>query len=188
MFPKKYQVAGLKSLVLIPLTSIFFNPEKSQVALAKFLFWVQQLIGESLGKNNMGFLPVVSTAPKDHHSLLQLYLDGPKDKIFYIFSSNTGDKKKLNFKFSDKKMNFLKNKSLNQIKVAQKNSFMTFLKKNKIPHREFVIQGFDEQILGELFSYFMLETAIIGKLANINPFDQPAVQQIKNNTKKILSQ
>ena len=85
-------------------------------------------------------------------------------------------------------MNFLKNKSLNQIKVAQKNSFMTFLKKKKIPHREFVIQGFDEQILGELFSYFMLETAIIGKLANINPFDQPAVQQIKNNTKKILSQ
>jgi len=164
---------------------IFLNYDPK---LDKFLFWVQQLIGESLGKNNMGFLPVVSTAPKDHHSLLQLYLDGPKDKIFYIFSSNTGDKKKLNFKFSDKKMNFLKNKSLNQIKVAQKNSFMTFLKKNKIPHREFVIQGFDEQILGELFSYFMLETAIIGKLANINPFDQPAVQQIKNNTKKILSQ
>ena len=47
--------------------------------LDKFLFWCQQLIGESLGKRTKGFLPVVSPAPKDHHSLLQLYLDGPKD-------------------------------------------------------------------------------------------------------------
>ena len=54
--------------------------------LEKFLFWCQQLIGESLGKNNKGFLPVISKVPKDHHSLLQLYLDGPKDKLFYIFS------------------------------------------------------------------------------------------------------
>ena len=56
--------------------------------LGKFLFWFQQLIAESLGKNNRGFLPVISNAPKDHHSLMQLYLDGPKDKLFYIFSND----------------------------------------------------------------------------------------------------
>ena len=63
---------------------IFFNyvPE-----LDKFMYWKQQLISESLGKKGKGFLPTVSKAPKDHHSLLQLYLDGPKDKIFYIFSA-----------------------------------------------------------------------------------------------------
>ena len=55
--------------------------------LEKFLFWLQQLLSESLGKKGRGLLPVVSNAPKDHHSLLQLYLDGPKDKIFYIFES-----------------------------------------------------------------------------------------------------
>ena len=54
--------------------------------LEKFLYWYQQLLAESLGKKGMGMLPVVSSVPKDHHSLLQLYLDGPKDKIFHIFS------------------------------------------------------------------------------------------------------
>ena len=52
--------------------------------LEKFLYWCQQLIAESLGKKNKGLLPVISNAPKDHHSLLQLNLDGPKDKLFYI--------------------------------------------------------------------------------------------------------
>ena len=56
--------------------------------LNKFLFWLQQLISESLGKKGKGFLPIISPAPKDHHSMLQLYLDGPKDKIFYIFSAS----------------------------------------------------------------------------------------------------
>ena len=50
--------------------------------LEKFLYWCQQLIAESLGKRKLGFTPIVSNAPKDHHSLLQLYLDGPKIKFF----------------------------------------------------------------------------------------------------------
>ena len=65
--------------------------------LEKFLFWCQQLVAESLGKKNTGFLPVISNAPKDHHSLLQLYLDGPKDKIFYIFSFEKKTKNKIYF-------------------------------------------------------------------------------------------
>ena len=55
-----------------------------------------------------------------------------------------------------------------------------------IPFREFIIKDFKEEALGELLSYFMLETAIIGQLANINPFNQPAVEQVKINTKKLL--
>ena len=58
-----------------------YSPE-----MEKFLLWCQQLIAESLGKKGKGFFPVISSVPKDHHSLLQLYLDGPKDKIFHIFS------------------------------------------------------------------------------------------------------
>ena len=63
---------------------------------------------------------------------------------------------------------------------------MQSLKKNKIPFREFRIRDLSEQTLGELFSYFLLETAIVGKLANINPFNQPAVEEVKTNTRKAL--
>ena len=114
-------------------------------------------------------MPIISSAPRDHHSLLQLYLDGPKDKLFYVFSSDTN------------------NKSLNQIKIAQKNAFLKTLKKKRIPFREFKIRALNEEALGELFSYFILETVIVGKLANINPFDQPAVEEVKVYTKNILS-
>ena len=145
---------------------IFFNYVPQ---LDKFLYWNQQLIAESLGKKGKGFLPVISSAPRDHHSLLQLYLDGPKDKLFYVFSSDTN------------------NKSLNQIKIAQKNAFLKVLKKKRIPFREFKIGDINEQALGELFSYFILETIIVGKLTNINPFDQPAVEEVKVYTKNILS-
>ena len=154
--------------------------------LDKFLYWNQQLIAESLGKKGKGFLPLISTAPKDHHSLLQLYLDGPRDKIFYIFSEERPNSKKIKIKRFDKRIDFLQNKSLQQVKNAQKNAFIQALKKNSIPFREFKIKNFSENTLGEFFSYFMLETAIIGKLANINPFNQPAVQKVKIDTKKLL--
>lgn len=162
---------------------IFFNYVPQ---LNKFLFWCQQLIAESLGKKGIGFLPVISSAPKDHHSLLQLYLDGPRDKLFYIFSSEINNKIKISSKALGKDLNFLKNKSLSEIKKAQKNAFIKILQKKKIPYREFKIKEFNEEALGELFSYFILETAIIGKLSSINPFNQPAVEQVKVITKKNL--
>ena len=84
-------------------------------------------------------------------------------------------------------MKFLNNKSLQQVKNAQKNALLLSLKKNKIPFREFIISSKNEEVIGELFSFFMLETAILGKLLGINPFDQPAVEQVKIDTKRILS-
>ena len=155
--------------------------------LEKFLFWCQQLIAESLGKNRKGFFPVISNVPKDHHSLLQLYLDGPRDKLFHIFSSETKLKEKINTKKYTNQINYLHNKSLNKIKIAQKNALIKSFKKYKIPFREFKINRFDEETLGELFSYYVLETAIVGKLIGIDPFDQPAVEQVKIYTKKLLN-
>ncbi len=156
--------------------------------LDKFLYWNQQLIAESLGKKGIGFLPLISTAPKDHHSLLQLYLDGPRDKVFYIFSMNNNNNFKIKTKILGKKLNFLNNKSLSQIKTVQKNALVKVLKKNKIPFREFQVgNDLSEEILGELFSYFMIETAIVGKLAQVNPYNQPAVEQVKINTRRLLN-
>ena len=155
--------------------------------LEKFLFWCQQLIAESLGKKGKGFLPTVSVAPKDHHSLLQLYLDGPKDKLFYIFNIEKNSRDKILTNLPSKNMNFIKNKFLSDIKKAQKNALVKTLIKENIPFREFNIKEINEEVLGELFSYFILETVFIGKLAKIDPFDQPAVEQVKIFTKKLLS-
>ncbi len=159
-----------------------YSPE-----LEKFLVWCQQLIAESLGKKNKGFLPVISNVPKDHHSLMQLYLDGPKDKIFYVFSHENKSKKIININKRLKLNNFLNGRDLNSIKNAQKNALIKSFKKNNIPFREFKIKKINEETLGKLFSYFILETVIIGKLLKINPFDQPAVEQVKTYTKNLLS-
>ena len=76
---------------------------------------------------------------------------------------------------------------MSKIKISQKNALIKTFKRNNIPFREFLIKNHDEETLGELFSYFILETIFVAKLSNINPFDQPAVEQVKKFTKKILS-
>tara|TARA_X000001036_G_scaffold439458_1_gene490679 strand:+ start:1082 stop:2284 length:1203 start_codon:yes stop_codon:yes gene_type:complete len=154
--------------------------------LDNFLFWLQQLIAESLGKKGKGLLPVISTTPKDHHSLLQLYLDGPKDKIFYFLSEKVLKNNKIKNNFFGDNFHKTKNKGLNQIVEAQKNAVIKVFKKKKIPFREFELRNFNEETLGEFFSYFMIETVLIGKLLNIDPFNQPAVEDVKTETIKNL--
>jgi len=159
-----------------------YSPE-----LKKFLYWCQQLIAESLGKKNKGFLPMISNVPKDHHSLLQLYLDGPKDKIFNIFSYEKKQKEKIKLHKSILTNKFLHKKNLSKVKSAQINALKKAFIKNKIPFRDFKIKSNNEIILGKLFSLFIIETVIIGKLLNINPYDQPAVEQVKIYTKDYLN-
>ena len=155
--------------------------------LENFLYWCQQLIAESLGKKNKGLLPVVSNVPKDHHSLLQLYLDGPKDKLYIIFHHKEKTKEKIIIDKNIKLKTFLKNKKLGLVKNAQRKALIKIFKKKGTPFREFIIKNSDEKTLGELFSYFMLETIIIGKLLKLNPYDQPAVEQVKIYTKRLLT-
>ena len=155
--------------------------------LEKFLYWNQQLLAESLGKKNKGLLPMVSNAPKDHHSLLQLYLDGPKDNLFYIFSLEESFNKKINIKTGTKFKTFLDQKKISTIKDAQKNALIKTLTKKNIPFREFRIKKINEETIGKLFSLFIIETIVVGKLLNVNPFDQPAVEQVKIYTKELLN-
>ena len=122
--------------------------------LDKFLFWCQQLIAESLGKKGKGFFPVISPAPKDHHSLLQLYLDGPKNKIFYIFSIKQKSKEKILLKKILNIKNFLDKKKLLKIKDAQKDALIQALKRNYIPFREFLIKTKNEETLGKIIFIF----------------------------------
>ena len=154
--------------------------------LKNFMYWCQQLFAESLGKNKKGFIPVVSNAPKDHHSLLQLYLDGPRDKFFYIFSTKNEKKIKINSLNFGKNFKYLYKKTHNKVKISQKNAFIKVLKEKKISFREFQIKKFNENIIGKLFFIFIFETLVFSKKLGVNPFDQPAVERVKIMTKKIL--
>ena len=116
-----------------------------------------------------------------------MYLDGPRDKLFHIFSLDEKFNTKLHTKKISSKIKYLNNKSLTNIRNAQKEAVIKTLKHKRIPFREFKIKKLNEETLGELFSYYILETIIIGKLIGINPFDQPAVEQVKIITKKLLN-
>ena len=155
---------------------------------SKNLFnWYQQLIAESLGKNKKGILPIISNMPKDNHSVMQLYLDGFKNNFYTFFFVNENNSTKTNTHFAyNNSLSYLKNKNLNQIKLSQKLATENVFQKKNIPFRSFTILKRDEKTLGELFSFFILETILIGKMLNLNPYDQPAVELIKNETKKIL--
>ena len=149
--------------------------------------WYQQLIAESLGKNKKGILPIISNMPKDNHSVMQLYLDGFKNNFYTFFFVNENNSTRIKTNFhKNKSFSYLKNKNLNQIKLSQKLATENVFQKKNIPFRSFTIFKRDEKTLGELFSFFILETILIGKMLNLNPYDQPAVELIKNETKKIL--
>ena len=165
-------------------TSIILNYDEQSENLFK---WYQQLIAESLGKKSFGLLPVVSSMPKDNHSLMQLYLDGP-NKYFYTFF-NVLENKKIKIKNSSilNTHKFLKNLSIEKIKQSQMTSTEKVFISKKIPFRSFRILKRNEKSLGELFCFFILETILLGRALNVNPFDQPSVELIKIETKKILS-
>ena len=150
-------------------------------------FWYQQLVAESLAKKGKGITPLLSFGPKDHHSLLQLYLDGPKNKFFTFFNSS---KKENNYKVGGEgitnSMKFLKNKSLEFVINAQCNATKNIFKLKKIPFRQITFNKKNEEELGEIFTFFVLETILLARLMNINPFDQPAIEQVKIETKRFL--
>ena len=148
--------------------------------------WYQQLVAESLGKKNKGILPVISVMPRDNHSLMQFYLDGTKNNFFTLFFVTEKNSKKINNKSILKSHSYLKNKSLNDISFSQFCATENVFKKKKLPFRSFIIQKRNEEVLGELFTFFILETILLGMAMKINPYDQPAVELIKTDTTKIL--
>ena len=178
-------VAGIYTLQLNRINnSVILNYDSSLNDLG---YWYQQLIAESLGKQGKGINPILSFGPKDHHSLLQLYLDGPKDKFFtFINSSKEENKFKITGDIIPSNMRVLKNKNLEFIINAQCKATKNIFKLKKIPFRQITFSKKSEVQLGEIFTFFVLETILLSRLMNINPFDQPAVEEVKIETKKFL--
>ena len=163
--------------------SIILNYDESSENLFK---WYQQLIAESLGKKGKGILPIISSMPKDNHSVMQLYLDGPKNNFFTFFHVKNKNSIKIDKNTILSSHYYLNNKDLSQIILSQKLATEKVFSNKKIPFRSFEIINRDEKTLGELFCFFILETILIGRALKINPYDQPSVELIKKETKKIL--
>ena len=165
-------------------TSVILNYDEQSENLFK---WYQQLIAESLGKKSKGILPIVSSMPKDNHSLLQLYLDGPKKSFYTFFNVLDNKVVKINNNNILNSHKYLRNLSIEKIKQSQMLATEKVFTSKKIPFRSIRVVRRDEQSLGELFCFFILETVLLGRALKVNPFDQPSVELIKKETKKILS-
>jgi len=165
-------------------TSVILNYDEKSENLFK---WYQQLIAESLGKKSKGILPIISSMPKDNHSLMQLYLDGPKKNFYTFFNVLDNRMIELNNRSIISSHKYLKNQSIEKIKQSQMLATEKVFRFKKLPFRSFRILKRDEKSLGELFCFFILETILLGRALNVNPFDQPSVELIKIETKKILT-
>jgi glucose-6-phosphate isomerase len=151
-----------------------------------FFSWYQQLVAESLGKKNKGILPMISVMPRDNHSLMQHYLDGKKNNFYTFFFVKDKNSRKIKNNDVLKSHYYIKNRSLNEISFSQFLATERVFKKKDIPYRSFIVKNRNEETLGELFTFFMLETILLGMALEVNPYDQPSVELIKKNTTRIL--
>jgi len=160
--------------------SIILNYDERSLDL---FHWYQQLIAESLGKHKKGILPIISLLPRDNHSVMQLYLDGFRNNFFTFFYVKDEIKnKRYDTNFTSRKSKFIK-KSLSEIREAKFFATKKVFKKKKIPFRSFYIKKRNEESLGELFTFFILETILLGMAMKVNPYNQPSVELIKKETK-----
>jgi glucose-6-phosphate isomerase len=156
--------------------------------LACFTRWYAQLWAESLGKNGKGTTPIAALGPVDQHSQLQLFIAGPRDKLFTVITTERvglgpridADLAKLAGEPG------LGGKTIGDLVAAQGRATAETLAKNGCPVRTIHLPRIDEQNLGELLMHFMLETVIAAHLLGVDAFDQPAVEEGKVLAKKYL--
>ncbi len=151
-------------------------------------FWYRQLWAESIGKNKIGITPMNALGTVDQHSQLQLYLDGPSDKFFtFIFEKQKKSKKKLDCSYGkDKSYRLLHNKSFNNLLFFELKATIETLKQKKNPLRTIELDEINEKTVGSLMMFLFLETIFSCYFTNVDPFNQPAVEQGKILTKKFL--
>ena len=158
--------------------------------LERFTHWYVQLWSESLGKNGKGTTPVGALGPVDQHSQVQLYLAGPRDKLFTVLGVEGGGlgpriDKELAALAGEPELG---GKTIGDLASAEARATAETLAKNGCPVRTINIAKLDEATLGELLMHFMLETIVAAHLLGVDAFDQPAVEEGKVLAKKYLAQ
>ncbi len=162
--------------------------------LKTFGNWFVQLWGESLGKNGLGFTPVAAVGATDQHSILQLLRDGPDDKVTFFISIDEVEGEVMIPKSPEKRdrktypaFKLLENHSLHELLEVEYRATSLVLTRQARPHYSICLDRLDERSLGALYFTFATLTAFTGTLWNINPFDQPGVQEGKNYILEALS-
>jgi len=157
--------------------------------LDRFTKWFVQLWAESLGKDGKGTTPIAALGPVDQHSQLQLYIAGPRDKLFTILTvGSAGRGPRIDAALAERAHEpGLGGKTVGDLVAAQGRATAETLAKNGCPVRTIHLDKLDEAALGELLMHFMLETIIAAHLLGVDPFDQPAVEEGKVLAKKYLA-
>lgn len=171
-----YESEGYKNTVFMPYSD----------ALRPLSLWYAQLTGESLGKKGRGFTPISSLGTVDQHSQLQLYLEGPLDKIITLITHERPMDLAFDPLWIPSSFSYLKGKSLNSVMDAEAQATFDVIQDQNIPSRHIHLNDLSEKTMGAFFIHFMLETYFIARFLNINPFDQPAVEASKKRTREIL--
>lgn len=158
--------------------------------LSNFGLWFQQLWGESLGKDGTGTTPILALGARDQHSLLQLFLDGPKDKMFTLMTLDVrGAGGKVSSSLTgDPSLEYFCGRTMGDLLAAEQDATAVTLAEKGCPTRILHLKGLGEETLGALLMHFMLETVIAADLLGVNPFDQPAVESGKVLARRYLSQ
>ena len=157
--------------------------------LDRFTKWYVQLWAESLGKDGKGTTPIAALGPVDQHSQLQLYMAGPRDKLFTILTVGAaGRGPRIDAELAKRAHEpGLGGKTIGDLVAAQGRATAETLAKNGCQVRTVHIDTLDEAALGELLMHFMLETIVAAHLLGVDPFDQPAVEEGKVLAKKYLA-
>ena len=157
-------------------------------ALYNFGKWYLQLWAESIGKNSKGITAIHAMGTTDQHSQLQLYLDGPKDKFFTFITTDHSNKGlKLHSESMKKyKINYLVNKKMGDLMQAEQQATIDTFNKYNFLFREIRLPKIDEFYTGQLMALSIFETVATCRYFDVNPYDQPAVEQGKKLTKEYL--
>lgn len=170
---------GIRTLVLMP-----YNDR-----LGRFSDWYVQLWAESLGKGGEGTTPVPAIGPVDQHSQLQLFMDGPREiAVTVVRVASRGQGPKLDADMAKLAgQSFLGGKTIGDVVDAQSHAIAEALTQAGRPVRTFDLDTLDERAMGALLMHFMIETILAGRLLNLDPFDQPAVELAKTLTRERLA-
>jgi glucose-6-phosphate isomerase len=157
--------------------------------LEKFAKWYVQLWAESLGKDGKGTTPIGALGPVDQHSQLQLFIAGPRDKLFTVITTGVAGRGPVIEAELAARMGELDfgGRTIGDLVAAQGRATAETLAKNGCPVRTFHLETIDERALGELLMHFMLETIVAAHLLGVDAFDQPAVEEGKILAKRYLA-
>ncbi|MCI0412164.1 glucose-6-phosphate isomerase [bacterium] len=162
-------------------SNVIFMPYSYR--LKSFAQWFCQLWAESLGKQGKGQTPIATEGAADQHSQIQLYMEGPEDKVIQFLTVREPIKDfVLNTDLSADSINYLKGKSLQQLFLAEHAATATALARSGRPNFTIEIDRITEQNIGALFYLFEFATAMAGEFWKINAFDQPGVEEGKRLT------